>query len=351
MNFYTRLFVKTLAPSLTRLALAVAVTVTVGCAPRLPAVAPAGLGLEHPLVGRIWSPEHGEFISQAKFVELLVDARIVLLGEQHHNPDHHRFQGWALQQMSELGRRPVVVFEMIERDQQQAVDSCRSSGRCGLEELAEATSWNERGWPDWRIYAPVLDQVVRNDLVVVAGSLERSTVREVARSGRDAIEPALRQSLGLDRPIDPADREAMIEEIRDSHCGHAPSQMLDGMVEAQRLRDAFMASQLASAQVSTTTVLVAGNGHTREDRGVPAHLALMAPHAEVLAVAFVEVSDDVHEPAEYAAYFDSDELPFDAVWFTARMTDEDPCEQFREQLRKMKNAAKDDQPSTAKPAP
>ncbi len=347
MNSYTRSSVQHFTRSLAVLALSIAA----GCAPRLPVVAPAGLGVEHPLVGKIWSPERGDFISETEFVEILADSRIVLLGEQHNNPDHHRLQGRAMQQMSDLGRRPVVVFEMINRDQQQAVDSCRSSGRCGLEEFAAATSWNERGWPDWRIYAPVLDQVVRNDLVVVAGSLERSLVREVARSGRDAIDSSLIQRLGLDRPIDPADREAMIEEIRDSHCGHAPTQMLDGMVEAQRMRDAFMASQLASAQVSTTAVLVAGNGHTRRDRGVPAHLALLAPQAEVLAVAFVEVSDEADDPSEYAAYFDSDELPFDAVWFTARMSDEDPCDQFREQLRKMKSAANAAQASSPEAAP
>ena len=33
----------------------------------------------------------------------------------------------------------------------------------------------------------------------------------------------------------------------------------------------------------------------------------------------------------------AERLPFDAVWFTPRLDDEDPCERFREQLEGMRH--------------
>jgi uncharacterized iron-regulated protein len=266
---------------------------------------------------------------------MLADARIVLLGEQHDNPDHHQLQAFVLQRMSDIGRRPVMVFEMVDRDGQQAVDACRTARRCSAADLAAAAEWNERGWPDWRIYAPVLSRVADEDLLVVAGGLGRDQIRAVVKSGNDALDPELRKRLDLDTKLPRKTRDAMVEEIRVSHCGHPPRSLINGMVTAQRLKDAFMASQLAATQISGTTVLIAGNGHTRNDWGVPSHLRRMAPTAARLSIALVEVRDEIMEPADYAELFGASTLPFDLVWFTARVDELDPCEQFKEQLERM----------------
>jgi uncharacterized iron-regulated protein len=100
------------------------------------------------------------------------------------------------------------------------------------------------------------------------------------------------------------------------------------MVAAQRARDAQMAERMVAAQ-RDGTVLIAGAGHVRSDRGVPAYLATRAPGTTVATVAFVEVAAAHAAPAAYAERFGVARLPFDFVWFTARADDVDPCARMR----------------------
>jgi uncharacterized iron-regulated protein len=88
-----------------------------------------------------------------------------------------------------------------------------------------------------------------------------------------------------------------------------------------------MARSLADGATAGGAVLIAGAGHVRRDRGVPAHLATAAPGAVVASVALVEVADGAERPADYAARWGGT-VPFDHVWFTPRTDDGDPCDAF-----------------------
>ena len=129
----------------------------------------------------------------------------------------------------------------------------------------------------------------------------------------------------------------MAHEIRDSHCGHAPEAMIEAMIAVQRARDAQMADSLVAADQQDGAVLIAGSLHGRKDRGVPAHLVRLVPHAKVVSVAFLEVQNGRLEPTAYASQRERRELPFDYVWFTPRVDNADPCEKFRHQLKHMKD--------------
>jgi uncharacterized iron-regulated protein len=72
-------------------------------------------------------------------------------------------------------------------------------------------------------------------------------------------------------------------------------------------------------------LLVAGAGHVRNDRGVPWILGRIQPGTATVSLAFVEVQTAWKDPAAYAALFHATTLPFDFVWFTPRLDDEDPC--------------------------
>jgi uncharacterized iron-regulated protein len=100
------------------------------------------------------------------------------------------------------------------------------------------------------------------------------------------------------------------------------------MVTAQRARDAQMAERLLAA-ARDGAVLIAGAGHVRTDRGVPAYLAGRVPAGGIASVAFVEVATDRTAPGDYAERFGAARLPFDFVWFTTRADDGDPCARMR----------------------
>jgi uncharacterized iron-regulated protein len=284
-------------------------------------------GRDHPLAGRVWDVQARRFLAPDALPGRLAGARFVLLGEHHDNPDHHRLQARVLDGLIAAGRRPAVAFEMFTLEDAPRIARYLASGARSAAGLGDAVDWNRSGWPPWRLYQPIADRALAAGLPIVAANLAPAATRAVARQGLGALEPALVARLRLDRPLDPGARAQMVAEIRDAHCGHAPERMLEGMVAVQRARDAQMAERLASAE-GDGAVLIAGRGHVRKDRGVPASLAVLVPGARVASVAFVEVQPAATTPEAY-------EAAVDYVWFTPRVDDIDPCERFRAPLERL----------------
>jgi uncharacterized iron-regulated protein len=307
----------------------------IGCAATGPVRWRSDLGRAHPLTGQIWDVAARMQLTEDELADRLADARFVLLGEQHLNPDHHELQGRIIRALVRRERLPAVVMEMLDTSDSDAIHACLDAGRCSARALARAVDWDASGWGDWRLYEPVLSAALSNDLPPAPASLPAADVRASARTGELSIPQADLRRLGLEEPLDAGLRTAMADDIRESHCGYAPEEMLDGMVAAQRLRDAHMAESMLMAGPLGRAVLIAGLEHVRTDRGVRVRLRAEAGDDRALSVGFLEVDDELLDPADYARQFREADTPLDFVWFTPRLDDEDPCEKFRAQLEKM----------------
>ena len=75
---------------------------------------------------------------------------------------------------------------------------------------------------------------------------------------------------------------SLAQELRDAHCGEVSEPVVEGMFRVQRARDAMMADRLATVAGRAGGVLIAGNGHVRNDRGVPWYLARLRPTARIV---------------------------------------------------------------------
>ena len=291
----------------------------------------APLERDHPLVGKIWQPATQSFLAPEALAEQAVGADMVLLGETHDNADHHALQAWMVRRIMTGPIKPRLAFEMLDSTQAPALATHLSQHPRDAEGLAAAVEWEKSGWPDWRMYRPIAQAALDGGATLAAANLSPADTKIIAKGN---IPAAWAGKLGLEKPQDPADRQAMEEDIQAGHCNMLPARALPAMVRVQRARDAAMAWTLSQAPRS---VLIAGAGHVRTDRGVPRHLADMLAGRTVLAVAFVEVIADKPDPAAYAAIYETDHLPFDAVWFTPRAEREDPCEAFRLHMDKKKD--------------
>ncbi len=286
-----------------------------------------------PLTGtdRIFDTRQARFVGRAALFTQLADADFVLLGETHDNPHHHRLQNEVLEGLAERKRRPAVAFEMIPSDRQADIDAFLSTRPEDIGKLGDVIAWEKSGWPDWGMYAPLVTTAVENAFPVVAADVPRNLLQRVRHEGFAALPPERQKELGLDTPLTPELAQALEDEIRDAHCGYATPAMLDRMLPVQRLRDAWLAERLVAGAADDGAVLIAGKGHTRTDRAVPAVLARMRPQAAIIAVGFVEATDELDETRLA-------ELPWDYVWLTEAGNTEDPCERFRESLEKMKRS-------------
>lgn len=327
----------------------------VSCSGRPPVTAPladapadapdwqAPHGRDDPRAGRILDVARGEWLDETALLDALATADFVLLGERHDHPDHHALQARIVTALVARGRRPAVAFEMLDADDAPAVAAVSADTNedvaARAETLRSAVRWDESGWPDWALYAPVFEAALAAALPIVPANLAPAELRALRRGGADALTPARRAELGLEEPPDPDTFRALAEQIREAHCGHAPDAALGRMVDIQRAWNAQLALALVTAAGARTShdggdrgaVLVAGAEHVRHDRGVPRRLTALAPDSRVAALAFVEI-----DPADPSAGPDR-EAPFDFVWLTPRLDLEDPCDEYREALEGLRS--------------
>jgi uncharacterized iron-regulated protein len=312
-----------------------------GCASRpacpdqhLPPPAVAGpwtsaVGRDHPLVGQVYDVRAKRFVEAAALEAAVAGAHFVLLGETHDNPDHHRLQARLVRAAAANGRRPALAFEMLDTTQQGAVDAAVAAPDRTADSVAAAVAWAKSGWPAFDLYRPIFAAGLEARLPLVAANLPRKVVRQAVESGESALPAALRERLAREPPLAPAERDALRREMGESHCGKLPDEMFDPLILAQRARDAEMAEQLVRADAGQGAILIAGAGHVRNDRGVPAHLARDPQAKPSVAVAFLEVRPGRCTAADYAEDLEVDALPFDYVVFTPGAEREDPCKAMK----------------------
>jgi uncharacterized iron-regulated protein len=284
-------------------------------------------------VGVIWDVANRRAVGEGELVARVQAANVVLVGETHDNPDHHRLQAALLGAFAARHDAPAVVFEMLDREQQATVDASLQAHPRDVDELARAVGWASSGWPAWWMYRPLFEAAVLAHAQLLAGGVNRASAMHIARDGAGAYDPTLERAFALDTPLPPAEQAAIRDEMAESHCGLLPEAMLDAMVLVQRVRDALLAQRLRDGVGrGHGALLIAGAGHVRRDRGVPALLA-HSNGAQSLSIGLLEARREVTTPEGYAQNFNVRALPFDYVWFTPRGSDVDHCAELRERMK------------------
>lgn len=302
--------------------LTLALVLLVGaCATRTEWVHP--LRTDHPLVGRIFDPKAGAFVIEADALARAAAADHVLLGERHDNADHHRLQARVAQAVLTKDRGRAVAMEMLTPEQEPAAQAFMARRPMDAAGFGDAVGWDKTGWPPFEIYQPIVEIALAFAAPIRAANLGREEVQTLRRSGTAGLTSTRRETLDLDREIPRPLRVAMEQEIAGAHCGVLPATALAPFATIQWARDAVMATAMHEAKRS---ILIAGAGHVRRDRGVPLHLIQRAPAARVLSIAFIEVSVELTDPKTRA-------WPYDLVWFTPRVDEVDPCVKLRERMK------------------
>ena len=237
----------------------------------------------------------------------LSPADAVILGAVHDNPGHHRNQALAVAALTPR----ALVFEMLTPQKAMQTPPDRSDAA----RLARAFDWQNSGWPDFAMYHPIFAAAPMAR--IYGGDLPPGDARRAVSEGAAAVFGADAPRYGLAAPLSPDDQSGREAEQRDAHCNALPEDLLAGMVEAQRLRDAALARAVVQALDETggPVAVITGSGHARVDRGVPAVLARVAPQARVLSVGQIE--------APAAAL-----QPYDLWVVTPPAPRDDPCAAF-----------------------
>ncbi|MBV7408590.1 ChaN family lipoprotein [Maritimibacter sp. DP1N21-5] len=206
-----------------------------------------------------------------------VEGDIFILGEVHDNPAHHEAQAEAIIDIEPR----AVVFEMLTIEQAGRITDALLDD---AEALGEALGWAESGWPDFDMYYPVF--TAARGSWFVGAAVPRDRTSAVLENGLAAAFGDAADLFGLTEPLDEEQLAARLNLQMEAHCGMLPPDLLPGMVDIQRLRDATLAQAAIVAQAETggPVAVITGNGHAREDWGVPAYIARVAPELTVVTL-------------------------------------------------------------------
>lgn len=293
------------------------------------------LGKEHPLVGRIWSSTQQEGLLPAEVVRAASDADIVLLGETHDNPDHHKLQAWFIRELARKGKHPAVVMEMIGNDKAEALAGVQLATNVTADGIGSKLDWDNSGWPAWTLYRPIVDAALGANFTIFPGDAAKDQIKQVSQGGLGALPYSERVRLGLTAQLPAPLTAALVEDLKASHCNQLPEAELAGAAQVQRYRDAVLADNILKAADKSggNAILIAGDGHVRSDRGVPLYLRARASGLKVVTLLLTEVTTGVENPEDAVPRDPAGKPVADYVWFTARSERADPCAELQKQLQ------------------
>ena len=264
---------------------ALALVGTVAASFAAPAFAQAGSASQC-LVPGGWARADGvapQVVDGAGLLAAMAQRAVVLLGEQHDDMDHHR---WQLQTLAALhAQRPhlVIGFEMFPRRVQPVLDRWVAGELTESDFLAQS-EWNKVWSMPAELYLPLFHFARINRIPMLALNIEPTLTRAIAEKGWAGVPAAQREGVGqAAAPL--ADYEDFLFEIHEQHAlarGKSADKAarsdagFRNFVDSQLAWDRAMAEALVAGRqrhVGTDghlplAVAIMGNGHVRYGHGV-----------------------------------------------------------------------------------
>jgi uncharacterized iron-regulated protein len=192
----------------------------------------------------------------------LLDERIVLVGELHATPPHHRAQLRVIQALHEAGARVAVGLEMFRRDSQKELERWVSGEMAPREfQTVFADNWGF----SWESYREVFEYARRHRIPMIGLNVPREITRQVARSGFQSLSEEQRGRLA---DVTCAIDAEYMQYIRNAYGAHAHGNInFTFFCEAQMVWDTAMAVHALDylrAHPGSVVVILTGVGHARK---------------------------------------------------------------------------------------
>lgn len=231
-----------------------------------------------------WVDRAGQPTSRAAFLDRAMAAGVLLLGEQHATPAHHRWQADLVMGLLDRGRRVVLGLEQLPRSAQPALDRW-VAGALTAEAFRAESGWDRNWGHDFAAYLPLLELARDRRIPLVALNIDRAFVRAV---GREGYARAARNGAPVSRPAAPSPAYvASLERALAAHGREPDPAALARFVDAQTVWDRAFAEALVDARrrhPEAVAVGVMGLGHVENGWGAEHQLRALGEAAIVSAI-------------------------------------------------------------------
>jgi uncharacterized iron-regulated protein len=246
-------------------------------------------------------------VAPQRVFDELAQRRVVLLGENHDNAEHHRWQLHAIAALHARLPRLVLGFEMFPRRVQPALDQW-TAGQLTEAQFLERTQWSLVWGHDAQLYLPIFHFARMHGVPMIALNVERSLVRRVGAEGWAAVPPGEREGVGDPAPASPA----YLRSLYESYLSHLPGDQRPSRIpteddlrepaflrfmQSMQVWDRAMAEGIAqrlTREPGAAVVAIMGSGHLRGGYGVPHQLRELGVGDAVVALPW-ETSEDCAE--------------------------------------------------------
>jgi len=249
---------------------------------------------------RVFDTRRNAFTDFESMLADLARADVVLVGEQHDDPNTHRLEVAVLEG---LGRRRVPVtlsLEMFERDVQPSLDAYLA-GTVREEDFLKTS----RPWPRYATDYRLLVEIAKaHRWPVVASNVPRRIASEIAKSGKTAVDAMTSADRSLAARDLECPRGPYFDRFAGQMGGHpAPDAGSDGVEAtteryywAQCVKDETMAESIAGAfaqqgERSGTIVHFTGAFHSDFGTGTAERVRRRLEGRRVAVVSMIPVGD------------------------------------------------------------
>ncbi len=314
-----------------------------GCATR-PAAPP------DPLIDTLVDGASGAPLDRAALFARMADADVVYLGEVHDNPHHHARQREVLRALLDAGRRPTLAIEffgaeqtgwLMDYAQPQEQGQMARSGPVSERILRRRVGWDDEDDDRWERYGPLLESARDHRLPVLGIDLPPALRLRLQRVGRAGLSPVEVAQLPPDAADPPAYAGVMTERLGQAHCGYGTPESVARLYDTWLARNDAMAAGIVAAlddPEHRPVLAIVGAGHIEHGQNVVRRVAELRPGTRQLAVGLRPVTVPPRPLADHLAPTVHDGVDFgpayEVFWFTPLQEREDPCERYREILRK-----------------
>ncbi|ACN15683.1 hypothetical protein HRM2_25890 [Desulforapulum autotrophicum HRM2] len=303
-----------------------------------------------PLIGQLINTATGEILEMDTLVDDLLQADVIYLGEKHDNPEHHRLQRRIIQALIAKGKHPQLGFEFFSTGDTPLlldfVDSHRAKHSDVVEKkvgtmLRKQLGWDTKSDALWSYYLELVCLAKKEALVAAGLDLSDAQKRRITRKGWDKLTKIEKQSIFSTHLDDKNYQDYMYDLFAKVHCGMKNPRMQSRLFDTWVARNDTMAhtiTELHDTQPDRPVVVIIGGGHTEHNLGVVDRVRHLKPGISQVNVGFVEITrtpSPVHDylaPLELEGYAPSP--AHDYIWFTQRVSYQDPCERYKRMLEK-----------------
>jgi len=217
--------------------------------------------------GIIISGKSGTPVLPETFWADLNSVRIVYVGENHHNREHHKIQLSIIREIHKKYPDLIIGMEMFAKDYQTVLDKW-SGGLLEEKEFLQKTHWYANWRFKYELYRDILDFAREHQIRITGLNIPSHIPPKIAVGGIDSLLDADRRYLPDEIDTTVAAHRTYLQKIFKFH--NLPGRDdFENFYMAQCVWEDTMAESIARNIGTHPMVVIAGNGHIRNKFGIP----------------------------------------------------------------------------------